>query len=180
MPLRRELGRDDISAGVPSSDTSGDAAATNQHNYNEDLDMIIVGAGFAGIWLLNRLRQRGFKAKIVEVKTCSSAILLWSALMKKARPDLTWAASGTGARVDSQYPVYALSIPEIYEDWTWSSHYPDHTELREYFKHVDDRLNIKKDCAFNAKVTDAVWDDVECMWTISCDSGQKFRTRFWT
>ncbi|KAK4890214.1 hypothetical protein LTR27_011096 [Elasticomyces elasticus] len=134
MPLKRELGRDDTSAGVPSHDTSGDAAATNQHDETEDLDMIIVGAGFAGIWLLNRLRQRGFKAKIVEV----------------------------------------------YHDWSWSSHYPDHNELREYFKHVDERLHIKKDCVFDAKVTDAVWDDAECMWTISCDSGQKFRTRFWT
>ncbi|TKA80071.1 hypothetical protein B0A55_02478, partial [Friedmanniomyces simplex] len=85
-----------------------------------------------------------------------------------------------GARVDSQYPVYALSIPEVYDDWTWSSHYPDHNELREYFKFVDERLQIKKDCVFNAKVTDAVWNDAEGVWSIDCDSGQKFKTKFWT
>lgn len=82
--------------------------------------------------------------------------------------------------MDSQYPVYALSIPEVYGDWTWSSHYPDHNELREYFNFVDGRLQIKKDCIFNAKVTQAVWDDVECTWTIRCDNGEKLRTRFWT
>jgi len=68
----------------------------------------------------------------------------------------------------------------VYDDWTWSSHYPDHNELRDYFKFVDERLHIKKDCVFNAKVTDAVWDEAECVWSIRCDSGQTFRTKFWT
>lgn len=85
-----------------------------------------------------------------------------------------------GARVDSQYPVYALAIPEVYNEWTWSAHYPDHTELRAYFKFVDQRLHIKKDCVFNAKVTDAVWNDTDCVWSITCDSGHRFRTRYWT
>lgn len=85
-----------------------------------------------------------------------------------------------GARVDSQYPVYALSIPEVYDEWTWSSHYPDHNELREYFQYVDDRLHIKKDCVFNAKVTEAVWDDEACLWSIRCDNSQRFTTKFWT
>lgn len=35
---------------------------------HEVLDMVIVGAGFAGIYLLHKLRQQGFRAKIVEVK----------------------------------------------------------------------------------------------------------------
>jgi cation diffusion facilitator CzcD-associated flavoprotein CzcO len=85
-----------------------------------------------------------------------------------------------GARVDSQYPVYALSIPEVYKDWTWSSHYPDHAELRAYFQHVEDCLHVKKDCVFDSKVTSAVWDDTTCLWTITCETGRVFTTRYWT
>lgn len=85
-----------------------------------------------------------------------------------------------GARVDSQYPVYALAIPEVYEGWTWSSHYPDHTELRAYFNYCDEKLQVKKDCIFDAKVTDADWDDGDCVWRIRCDNGQVLRTKFWT
>ncbi|KAK0940331.1 hypothetical protein LTR29_008070 [Friedmanniomyces endolithicus] len=166
MLLRRELGRTAESIDDSSSEPAAHGNDVNGQTEEQTLDMVIVGAGFAGIWLLNRLRQRGFKAKIVEAGSDLGGIWYWNRY--------------PGARVDSQYPVYALSIPEVYDDWTWSSHYPDHNELREYFKFVDERLHIKKDCVFNAKVTDAVWDDAECVWSIRCDNGQKFRTKFWT
>ncbi|KAK3113606.1 hypothetical protein LTR53_008934 [Teratosphaeriaceae sp. CCFEE 6253] len=143
MPLRREL------AGAEPLNGTLETEHASRSSDDNTLDMIIVGAGFAGIWLLNRLRQQGFNAKIVEA-------------------------------CHSQYPVYALSLPEVYDEWTWSSHYPDHNELRAYFKFVDERLHIKRDCIFNAKVTDAVWDDKACVWSIRCDSGQKITTRFWT
>lgn len=83
-----------------------------------------------------------------------------------------------GARVDSQYPIYALSLPEVYEDWTWSSHYPDHVELRQYFAHVDRKLGIKKATVFNSKVTHASFDESTDRWHVSCDSGAAFHTRF--
>lgn len=82
--------------------------------------------------------------------------------------------------MDSQYPVYALSIPEVYRDWTWSSHYPDHTELREYFNHIENRLHVKKDCIFDTKVTEAEWDDSACSWTFRCDTGKVLKARSWT
>lgn len=82
-----------------------------------------------------------------------------------------------GARVDSQYPVYAFSIPEVYEDWNWKSHYPDHNELREYFEHVDRKLGIKTDTIFNTKVTSATFLEDEDMWFLECDTGRTFKAR---
>ncbi len=67
MLLRRELGRTEASSGGSVSEPAAHSSNVNGQNEDETLDMVIVGAGFAGIWLLNRLRQRGFKAKIVEV-----------------------------------------------------------------------------------------------------------------
>jgi len=70
MLLRRELGRTAESIDDSSSEPAAHGNDVNGQTEEQTLDMVIVGAGFAGIWLLNRLRQRGFKAKIVEVN-CS-------------------------------------------------------------------------------------------------------------
>ena len=111
--------------------------------------------------LQHKLREAGFKAKIIEAGAGLGGIWWWN--------------SYPGARVDSQYPIYALSLPEVYEDWNWSSHYPDHVELRAYFEHVDQKLGIKKDTVFNAKVVRATFDEDEDMWLLECDNGQSFK-----
>lgn len=79
--------------------------------------------------------------------------------------------------MDSQYPIYALNIPEVYEDWNWSSHYPDHVELRAYFEHVDKKLEIKKDTIFNSKVVRATFDEHDDMWLLECNNGRSFKAR---
>lgn len=79
--------------------------------------------------------------------------------------------------MDSQYPIYALSLPEVYEDWTWSSHYPDHVELRAYFRHIDAKLGISKDTIFDSKVTRAVFDEGSDVWELECDTGRRVRGR---
>src|ERR1700761_3447739 len=112
--------------------------------------------GFGGVYAMYKLRKLGLNVKCFEAGSDLGGIWYWNRY--------------PGARVDSQYPVYALSIPEVYRDWTWSSHYPDHVELREYFQHVEDRLHVKKDCVFDTKVTDAEWDDNTCVWNIKCDT----------
>lgn len=127
----------------------------------EELDIVIVGAGFAGCYLLYKLRQRGFKAKMIDSASDLGGVWYWN--------------SYPGARVDSQYPIYAYSLPEVYEDWNWSSHYPDHVELREYFAHVDKKLQIKKDTIFNSKVISAEYDEQRDQWRVTCDTGQTFR-----
>ncbi|EXJ60919.1 hypothetical protein A1O7_05072 [Cladophialophora yegresii CBS 114405] len=160
----------DISNVAPATNGTHDAGKTytnGDHNAeSQPLDMVIVGAGFAGVYLLHQLRKRGLKAKIVEAGSDLGGIWYWNRY--------------PGARVDSQYPVYALSIPEVYKDWTWSSHYPDHAELRAYFDHVEARLHVKRDCVFDSKVTAAAWDDEARLWTITCETGTSFTTRYWT
>ena len=57
-----------------------------------------------------------------------------------------------GARVDSEMPFYQLSIPEVYNTWTFSQRFPDHVELRKYMTHVDKVLNLL--LAFDADIFD--------------------------
>lgn len=79
--------------------------------------------------------------------------------------------------MDSQYPIYAFSIPEVYEDWSWTEQYPGAEELDRYFKHVDKKLHITKDCIFNTKVEAADFNAATNKWTVSCDDNSRIRCR---
>jgi len=103
-----------------------------------ELDALVVGAGFSGCYLLHRLRQEGFSVKVVEAGQGLGGIWHWN--------------SYPGARVDSEYPIYAYSLPEVYKDWTWTEKYPGSAELRAYFKHVDKQLDLSKDVIFGTQV----------------------------
>lgn len=76
-----------------------------------------------------------------------------------------------GARVDSEWPFYQLSIPEVYEGWDFNERFPDHRELRRYFNHLDKVLDIRRDCQFDAKVNSCVWDPSKKHWTVKTEAG---------
>ena len=83
-----------------------------------------------------------------------------------------------GARVDSGYPVYQLAIPEVYKTFQWTEEYPGSQELQQYFKHIDDTLNISKDTMYHTRVTSATWNDSTHKWLVVCDDGTRIATRF--
>jgi cation diffusion facilitator CzcD-associated flavoprotein CzcO len=129
-----------------------------------ELDALVIGAGFAGCYLLHILRSAGFNVKVVEAGSDLGGVWYWNRY--------------PGARVDSQWPIYALSIPEVYDGWTWSEHYPGHEELRKYFAHVNEKLDLKKDIEFNKKVTGADWQEETKTWKVICDDGTWIETKF--
>ncbi|KAF3762893.1 FAD/NAD(P)-binding domain-containing protein [Cryphonectria parasitica EP155] len=137
---------------------------TGPYADNLDIDAIIVGGGFSGTFMLKTLRDRGFKAAIFE-----------------AGNDLggTWRFNCyPGARVDSAVPTYEFSWPEVYESWTWTTNYPDYKELRAYFDHVDNVLDIKKDCSFHTVVTGANFDKGAGKWIVETADGRTSKCRF--
>jgi cation diffusion facilitator CzcD-associated flavoprotein CzcO len=86
---------------------TNESASRDNGNYAKELetDVLIVGAGFGGIYLMHKLRQQGFNCKIMEAGTDIGGIWHWNCY--------------PGARVDSQIPVYEYSLPEIWEvRWT--------------------------------------------------------------
>lgn len=130
----------------------------------ETLDVLIIGAGFAGVYLLYQLRRRGFTVRAVEMGSDLGGV---------------WHSNNyPGARVDTQYPVYCYSLPEVWEDWTWTCEYPDQAELQRYFHHVDSKLGISKDVYFNTKTTGARFDESTDTWTISSATGTTFQSRY--
>ncbi|KAF1966559.1 FAD/NAD(P)-binding domain-containing protein [Bimuria novae-zelandiae CBS 107.79] len=129
-----------------------------------DIDVLCIGAGFAGCYLLHNLRKAGFATKVVEAGSDFGGVWHWN--------------SYPGARVDSQWPVYALGIPEIYNNWTWTEHYPGHEELKSYFQFVGEKLNLRRDVEFNKKVVSADWDEKMKGWKVRCEGGFLVHTKF--
>lgn len=91
------------------------------------VDAIIVGAGFSGIAMLHRVRQLGLKAKVFEAGGDLGGTWYWNQY--------------PGARVDSEWPMYQLSIPEVYNTFKFSQRLPDHHEIRRArFPASDERM----------------------------------------
>lgn len=139
-------------------DTSGPYAD------NLDLDVLIVGAGFSGAYLLHEMRKQGYSTVLYDAGKGFGGTWRWNCY--------------PGARVDSPVPIYELSIPEVYKDWTWSTNYPNWEELQKYFDHVDKTLELSKDSAFETVVTSAEFDEKEGKWTVKTQDGRTAKARF--
>lgn len=133
----------------------------------EDLDAIIVGTGFSGVYLLHTLRKRGFKVKALDVALQLGGI---------------WNSTYPGARVDIEVPAYELNIEELWNDpddtFIWKERFPSSEELRAYFQFIDRKLDLSKDCQFDTWVWRATWNEKTEKWTVDTTDGESFSARF--
>jgi hypothetical protein len=109
----------------------------------EELDVLVIGAGFAGIYQLDRLRSLGHSVKVWEAGPKLGGIWYWNCY--------------PGARVDTEGPIYQLSYKDLWKDWEYPELYPDWTEVREYFAYLDRKLDISKDVRFNTGSLTRCW-----------------------
>ena len=130
----------------------------------EELDVLIVGAGFAGLYQLENLRKRGFTAKVLEAGGGMGGIWYWNCY--------------PGARVDSEGPIYQFTREDLWKDFGFSELYPGWQELRRYFAHVDEKLDLSKDIRFNARVESATFDEKTNRWTVKAGDGSTTICRY--
>jgi len=128
-----------------------------------ELDALVVGAGFAGLYQLHLLRDRlGLATLAVEAGGDVGGTWYWNRY--------------PGARCDSESHVYSYFFsPELYRGWEWSERYPGAAEIRRYLGHVADRLDLRRDIRFGARVTSAEWDDAAERWTVETQGGERYR-----
>ncbi|KAI0127323.1 cyclopentanone 1,2-monooxygenase [Xylariales sp. AK1849] len=129
-----------------------------------ELDVVVVGAGFGGVYQLKKLRDEGYKVKILEAGAGYGGV--W------------WFNAYPGARVDTPIPLYELDDPALWKDWSWTQRFPDHTELRAYFNHVAEKWDLRKDTHFNSLVQSATWDHVEFKWNVRTKDGNVFKAKY--
>src|ERR1700736_5104010 len=117
----------------------------------EELDVLVVGAGFAGLYQLDHLRKLRYKVKVFEAGADIGGIWYWNCY--------------PGARVDSYGPIYQYSRADLWRKWQFSELYPSWQEIREYFRYVDEKLGLSRDIRFNRRVTEAEFDPARNRWT---------------
>lgn len=127
-------------------------------------DALIIGAGFSGLYQLYQLRKLGFKVKLFDAGSDLGGVWHWNCY--------------PGARVDSHVPNYEYSIEAVWQDWNWSERFPGWQELRRYFAHVDQKLNLKRDIEFQKSVTGAIFDENACRWQVTSQDGETVEAQF--
>jgi cation diffusion facilitator CzcD-associated flavoprotein CzcO len=130
----------------------------------EELDVVIVGAGFAGLYLLDRLRGMGMSVQVFEAGDGPGGVWYWNCY--------------PGARVDSPGPMYQFSREDLWRDWKFSELYPSWQEIREYFHYIDKKLDLSRDIRFNRRVNEAEFDPAGNRWTVRSSDGSVTRARY--
>lgn len=127
--------------------------------------MAIVGAGFAGMYMLLRCQRLGLSAQVIEAGSGVGGTWYWNRY--------------PGARCDVESLSYSYSFSDdLQQEWTWSHRYATQPEILRYANHVADRFDLRKDIRFNTKVTAARFDESAGCWTVTLDTGQEFAARF--
>ena len=129
-------------------------------------DAVIVGAGFAGLYMLHRLRKLGMSAVVFEQGTDVGGTWYWNRY--------------PGARCDAESLAYSYSFSESLEqEWEWSERYATQPEILRYAQHVADRLDLRRDIHFSTKVEDAHFDDSRNVWVVrTAHSDRQTEARF--
>jgi cyclohexanone monooxygenase len=125
-----------------------------------DVDAVIIGAGFAGMYALHRLRDKlGLTVRAYEAGGGVGG---------------TWYFNRyPGARCDSDSYIYCYTFDDaLLQEWEWSERYPEQPEILRYLNHVADRFDLRKDIRFNTRVTSVSYDDDTGRWTVRTDTGE--------
>src|SRR3990172_3263132 len=132
-----------------------DAPKANDPAY----DAIIVGAGFAGLYMLHRLRALGLSARVMEAGDGVGGTWYWN--------------RSPGARCDIESLEYQYGFDDdLPREWKWSERYASQPEILHYLNHVADKLDLRRDIQFETRVTTAHFDEASSRWQIETDRRQ--------
>lgn len=128
-------------------------------------DVVIVGAGAAGLYALYRMLRRGENVRLFEAGDDVGGTWYWN--------------SYPGARVDIPSFEYSYSFDaELQKTWRWSEKYSAQPELQKYFRHVVDRYDMGSHITFNTRVESAHFDEAEKVWHVRTDTGEEVACRY--
>ena len=118
-----------------------------------DYDVVIVGSGFAGMYMLHRARGIGLSARVFEAGDGVGGTWYWNRY--------------PGARCDVESMEYSYQFSEeLQQEWEWTERYATQPEILGYANHVADRFDLRRDIQFDTRVLSATYDDATCRWTV--------------
>ncbi|MFD4294978.1 flavin-containing monooxygenase [Rhodococcus sp. NPDC058505] len=129
------------------------------------VDVVILGAGIAGMYAVHRFRQQGLTVQAFEAASGVGGVWYWNRY--------------PGARCDVESVDYSYSFsPELEQEWNWSEKYATQPEILAYLNHVADRFDLRRDIRFDTRITSATLDEETLRWTVRTDRGDVVSARF--
>ena len=131
-----------------------------------DFDALVVGAGFAGLYALHKLRnEMGLSVRVYEAGDGIGGTWYWNRY--------------PGARSDTSSWIYCYSFDEeLLQEWQWSERYPQQHEVLSYLEHVAERFDLNRDIQLGTRVTAATFDEASERWEVRTDTGEVVSARF--
>ncbi len=131
----------------------------------EAIDAVIIGAGFAGLRALWRLRGMGKRVVVLEAADDIGGVWYHNAY--------------PGARCDVESYDYSYSFsPELEQEWRWSERYATQPEILRYINHVADRFDLRRDIVLKTRMESAVYDEAAARWTITATGGRRWSAQY--
>ncbi|MGI9031168.1 MAG: flavin-containing monooxygenase [Ilumatobacteraceae bacterium] len=132
---------------------------------DRQVDVVVVGAGFSGMYLLHRLRVAGFSTRVFEAGSDVGGTWYWNRY--------------PGARCDIESMDYSYSFdPQLEQEWDWTERYSTQPEILAYADHVAERFDLRSGIEFDTKVTSAVFDEATDRWVVATDRGETVSAHF--
>ncbi|WP_028849141.1 flavin-containing monooxygenase [Thermocrispum municipale] len=131
-----------------------------------DLDAIVIGAGFGGIYMLHKLRNDlGLSVRVFEKGGGVGGTWYWNKY--------------PGAKSDTEGFVYRYSFDkELLREYDWTTRYLDQPDVLAYLEHVVERYDLARDIQLNTEVTDAIFDEETELWRVTTAGGETLTARF--
>jgi cation diffusion facilitator CzcD-associated flavoprotein CzcO len=128
-------------------------------------DVVVVGAGFAGLYGVHRAHEAGLRVVGIEAAQGVGGTWYWNRY--------------PGARCDVESIDYSYSFDEeLQQEWRWSERYATQPEILAYLEHVAERFDLARHFRFGQRVTAATYDDASATWLVESDAGEQVRTRY--
>ena len=139
--------------------------STDSSSLPKRLDVVIIGAGFAGMYALHRLRELKLTMQVFEAGDGVGGTWYWNRY--------------PGARCDVESLEYSYSFSdELQQEWEWPERFAAQADILRYANHVADRFDLRRDIRFKTRVKSAVYDPASCHWRITTDRGDIVDARF--
>src|SRR5688500_6526954 len=130
-----------------------------------DADVIVVGAGMAGIYTLKVLRGQALRVSVLEKGSGVGGTWFWNRY--------------PGARCDIPSLEYSFGFdPELEQEWEWTEHFASQPEIERYLNHIADRYDLRRDIRLGIGVTAASYDETTHTWLVDTETGAQLRARF--
>jgi cyclohexanone monooxygenase len=145
---------------------SNQTRQTTTDQTHTEFDAIVVGAGFGGLYMLQKLRDDlGLNVKVFDKASGVGGTWYWNRY--------------PGALSDTETFLYCYSFDkELLQDWDWKTRYVNQPNILAYLEHFTDRFDLRRDIQFKTGITGAQFDEADASWIVETDTGDTYRAKY--